>query len=150
MMHGLGRWLRAAGYDTVLVAPGTTDAAMLDQAAAEGRLLLTRDRHLSERRAAARVELVRLTAERLDAMALELGRRLGLDWLHAPFQRCLMDNAPLLPAEPADRARLPPPAQAMGDAVMRCPRCGRLYWPGSHVRRMRARLARWQEAAASG
>lgn len=149
MLHGLGRWLRAAGYDTALVAPGLDDGAMLDQAAAEGRLLLTRDRRLSERRAATSVELVQLAAERLDAMAVELARRLGIDWLRAPFRRCLMDNTPLLPAEPTDRARIPPPAQAAGDALMRCPHCGRIYWPGSHVRRMRARLARWREAAAS-
>lgn len=28
--------------------------------------------------------------------------------------------------------------------VTACPDCGRIYWPGSHVRRMRARLDCWR------
>lgn len=35
---------------------------------------------------------------------------------------------------------LPPLARHLGGPVRRCPRCGRTYWPGSHVRRMRSAL----------
>jgi uncharacterized protein with PIN domain len=34
----------------------------------------------------------------------------------------------------------------VGDA-RRCPACERIYWPGSHHRRMRARLEAWAAGA---
>jgi uncharacterized protein len=47
MLTGIGRWLRAAGYDTVIAAGGASDADLLAQARAESRVLLTCDRGLA-------------------------------------------------------------------------------------------------------
>lgn len=101
MLDRLGRFLRAAGYDTAIAAPGTPDEALLARAAAEGRVLVTCDRGIAARRTVQRV--VVLAENGLDARA-----------------------------------------RALGGPVRACPACGRLYWPGSHVRRMRAKLARWR------
>jgi uncharacterized protein with PIN domain len=148
MLKGLARWLRAAGYDTLVAPDGTPDAALLAAAAREGRLLLTRDRRLPE--AAEGRRLVRLLPdENLDATALWLRQWLGVDWLLAPFTRCLVDNAPLRAAGPVEAASLPPRARALPGRVTACPVCGRLYWEGSHVRRMRERLTHWREGAES-
>lgn len=146
MLHSLGRWLRAAGYDTAIAGRGHDDGELLEWAAAEGRLLVTRDRAL----AAGRVrdaEVVVLSGNGLETNALELARRLGLDWLHAPFSRCLVDNAPLRLAGETELSRLSAEARRLGGPVTLCETCGRIYWPGSHVRRMRARLQRWQRLA---
>jgi uncharacterized protein with PIN domain len=52
-------------------------------------------------------------------------------------------NTPLADVAPADAAGLlPPAARALPGSVRRCPTCGRVYWPGSHVRRMTRTLAR--------
>lgn len=40
MLWGLGRWLRAAGYDTATAARGLADGELLRRAGAEGRVLL--------------------------------------------------------------------------------------------------------------
>ena len=50
MLIRLGRWLRAAGYDTEIAADAIADRLLLDHAIREGRLLLTRDRKLAEHR----------------------------------------------------------------------------------------------------
>lgn len=146
MLKGVGRWLRAAGYDAAIVDDGAGDDALLARARAERRLLLTCDRRL-----AARVgndpALAVLASERPDEAARELAARFGIDWLHAPFSRCLVDNARLVPADERDVARLPAAARQGPGPNRRCPTCGRLYWPGSHVRRMRARLAGWQRSS---
>jgi uncharacterized protein with PIN domain len=42
MLHGLGRWLRAAGYDTVIAAGGLSDRALPTCCAEEDRVLLTK------------------------------------------------------------------------------------------------------------
>lgn len=147
MLADLARWLRAAGHDTAVAVPGTPDRELTRRAVAEDRVLLTRDRRLAvDRPAAARV--VVLPHEALDATARRLVAELGLDWLEAPFTRCMVDDAPLEAATAAAAARAPPEALATGGPFTRCPACGRLYWPGSHVRRMRAQLEAW--AAASG
>lgn len=146
MLHRLARWLRAAGYDTAIADHRHGDRDVLDRAIAEGRLLLTCDRKMLERREAhQRVRL--LPANDLDGAARRLARDIGVDWLLRPFSRCLVDNAALLPATPGQCAGIPPSARALDGAVLVCPDCGRLYWPGSHVRRMRRRLEAWRAGA---
>ena len=52
MLANLARWLRAAGYDTLLAQQRASDRALLEQARTEDRWLLTRDHKLLEFRAA--------------------------------------------------------------------------------------------------
>ena len=141
MLKGVGRWLRAAGYDAAIAADGASDAFLLAQARAEDRVLLTCDRRLAALADDARTLV--LASERLDQAAREL-RASGIDWLQAPFTPCLVDNAPLAPARAADLAGIPTSARRDDGPILACPKCARVYWPGSHVRRMRARLERWQ------
>jgi uncharacterized protein with PIN domain len=143
MLKGVGRWLRAAGYDVAIVDDGAHDDDLLARAAAEERLLLTCDRGLAAR-AGPGATVVVLGTESFDGAARELSERLGVDWLHAPFTRCLRDNALLLPANEEAAAKLPATARHGDGPIMRCPECNRVYWPGSHVRRMRAKLTRAQ------
>jgi uncharacterized protein with PIN domain len=145
MLRGIGRWLRVAGYDTAIAGDGMTDGDLLELAGAEGRVVLTCDRKLA-RLASTGLPVVTLTSEGLDGAARELSQRLRIDWLHAPFSRCLVDNARLEPAGAADLARIPEQARLGPGPIVVCPACRRVYWPGSHVRRMRARLERLQRA----
>ena len=145
MLKGIGRWLRAAGYDVAIGDDRADDDELLARAAAEHRLLLTCDRRLAGR-AGRNVAVVVLGTESFEGAARELRERLGIDWLHAPFTRCLRDNAPLRPADERAIAGLPATARGGAGPIMRCPACGRVYWPGSHVRRMRAKLTRAQTA----
>jgi len=139
MLVRLARLLRAAGHDAALAPAQAPDAILVGQAEAEGRLLLTRDRDLA-RLAGERGVLVH--AETIDAQAEELSQAVPVDWSLAPFTRCVMDNAELREASPEEAARMPEAAQARGGPFRACPACGRLYWPGSHVKRMAARLER--------
>jgi uncharacterized protein with PIN domain len=144
MLRGLGRWLRAAGHDTLIARPGTADLDLLAFARAERRIFLTCDRELA-RLAGDDLQVLALATEAPDQAAEELRSRLGLDWLAAPFSRCLLDNAQLRPAGARQAASVPETARAGAGPILACPECGRVYWPGSHVRRMRARLERWQQ-----
>ena len=146
MLVRLGRWLRAAGHDTAIAGAAEPDADLVARARAEERRLLTCDRRLKAERAPADARVVLLARGAPAAAARELTRRLGVDWQHAPFSRCLLDNAPLRPADAAETARVPERARALPGPVMACPHCGRVYWPGSHLRRMHRTLAAWQTA----
>ena len=147
MLARLGRWLRAAGYDTAIAESGLADAEIIARCAAEGRTLLTRDRHLAAV-AGDRIPVLRLADSSLAdsslaAQARALRAALAINWQRAPFTRCLVDNTPLVPAPPEMASQVPPVSRAIGGPFHLCPECRRLYWPGGHVRRMLARLAEW-------
>lgn len=144
MLGGLGRWLRAAGYDTAIAAGGLHDRCLIRRCAAEGRILITRDKALAAAAAGA-ARVLALPAGLLEADARTLRERLGVDWQYAPFTRCLVDNAPLAPAAPHQAQAVPATSRRAGGPVRVCPACRRVYWPGGHVRRIQARLTRWQE-----
>lgn len=144
MLCRLGRWLRAAGYDTAIAEAGQPDRQLIEQALRESRILLTRDRKLAEiRQARECVEII--VGDRVDAQVRELSRLHAIDWLHAPFSRCLVCNAPLVAADPTRLDELPPFSREQATVLLTCSGCGKLFWDGSHVRRMRTRLESWQQ-----
>lgn len=148
MLGRLARWLRVLGFDAEYDATHP-DPVLVRRAADEGRILLTRDRHLLRELRPARALEVRADAPL--AQLAEVVAALGLTPPAEPFTRCLVCNAELSPPLAEDEAaRLVPPAsRGLPGAVRVCPCCGRTYWPGSHVRRMRDALARalpgWEE-----
>lgn len=138
MLLGLGKWLRAAGYDTALANTGSDDRDLLAMALREGRLLLTRDRHLatfSESRDTVRL----LHGNSLAEWAAELlAEDPCIDWLHAPFTRCLKCNRVLLPGDGGY-----PVAEWVRENAApswHCPVCRQAFWHGGHVERMLQRL----------
>lgn len=137
MLARLARLLRAAGYDTVLSQGGASDDALVRQAGAERRIILTRDRELA---ALAGPKGLLVSGQGAMGEAHALTRALSLDWALAPFTRCVMDNSDLREAGPEEIARMPESARERPGPFRVCPACGRLYWPGSHTRRIRERL----------
>ncbi len=141
MLGRLARRLRAAGHDVWLAEPGMDDAEILRRCLRENRWLITCDREIARRRNARRV--IVLHHGPLEELARQLSERLDVDWLHAPFSRCLVCNS-LLANGPGDDAGLPDWVLEEGHPVRHCPRCRRNYWPGGHVQRTMERLRQWQ------
>lgn len=140
MLKGLARWLRAAGYDTELANDGEPDRELISRARHSNRLLITRDRKLLEHRDAKK-HVCLLECNGVDSCARELTERIGIDWVYKPFSRCLVCNTPL---EPYDSEASPPvPDDVKNGPLFSCARCGRIYWEGGHVKRMREKLKRW-------
>jgi hypothetical protein len=136
MLGRLTRWLRLLGYDTIY-APDTDDAELLRRARAEDRVLLTAD-HALAARPGARTLLIQAQdlPGQLRQVRAELGPPPG-----AEFSRCLVCNGQLAQIDKAALAgKLPPYVLARHDVFFRCPDCERIYWPGTHVERMRAML----------
>ena len=139
MLGRLARWLRVVGYDTVHLPMDTPDAVLVRRAREEGRILLTRDRHLlRELRPASAVEVLsEVPLEQLRQVVSALGLAPPAELLC----RCLLCNTALDAVAPgAVREQLPPSARDLPGPVRRCPTCGRVYWRGSHARRMQAAL----------
>jgi uncharacterized protein with PIN domain len=135
MLGRLARWLRIMGCDAAYEA-GIEDANLVRCALEENRVILTRDRALPAEWRVPRVLV--LSAEAPLDQLREVVRTFELDWRARLFTRCNRCNAELLPADRADvEGRVPDRVLREQSAFLRCPRCERVYWSGSHTDRMR-------------
>ncbi len=134
MLGRLSVWLRILGLDTVLLGPGLTRVEK--RLRVNNRVFLTRERDLVIGRT------LHLESDDPFAQLREVIDRLDLAptrW--APLSRCLRCNTALKKISRQEAAGLVPDyIWATQPAFQRCPDCRRIYWPGSHHQRMRAKL----------
>ena len=138
----LARWLRVLGYDAVY-EPLLPDAQIVARALAEGRVLLTRDADMMQRKviAGGAVRALLLRNDRVQDQVRQVLTELALEPVQ-PLSRCLDCNAELEPrAKAAVAGRLPPYVDANQERFSECPQCARVFWPGTHWERMRERIA---------
>lgn len=141
MLARLARWLRVLGWDTRL-DPELADPEIVRLAIAEDRILLTRDRGLlRELHPPRALDIVHDTPL---AQLTQVVRDLRLPAPMELFTRCTVCNTLLSPPlDAAERLRLlPPDVLDLPGPARQCPGCARVYWPGSHARRMREALER--------
>ena len=133
-MGGLARLLRLAGFDT-LYDNHFHDREIARLCAEEGRIVLTRDRGLLKRREVTHGCYVR--ALHPQQQLREVVDRLDLTGSMRPFTRCLVCNA-LLRRAAGDEVDSKVPAGVLErhHRFAACEGCGRVYWEGSHWRRM--------------
>lgn len=137
-LGGLARMLRMLGFDT-LYDNAFADREILDLAARERRVILTRDRELLKCREVMHGCFVH--ARKPEAQLKEVVARYGLERHMRPFTLCLHCNLRL---EAVDRnaamKRVPERIALRYADFVRCRGCERIYWQGSHWERMRAML----------
>ncbi|MET0980461.1 MAG: Mut7-C RNAse domain-containing protein [Telluria sp.] len=137
-LGGLARLLRMAGFDT-LYDNGFDDDEIVVIAQEQQRVVLTRDRELLKRRSV--THGCYLHAIKPAAQFRELFQRLDLAGSAQPFTLCLHCNLPLRPVPKEDVVeRLPESVREQHDEFNTCDSCGRVFWKGSHHKRMAAML----------
>ena len=130
----LASYLRMLGFDTKY-RNDFSDPELVEMSVNECRVLLTRDRALLKHRVITHGALIR-NADPQGQLA-EVVERFDLSGMVAPFTRCLRCNGLLTSVEKEQvLARLPAGAAHHYDEFSTCQGCGRLYWKGSHFRRM--------------
>jgi uncharacterized protein with PIN domain len=138
-LGGLARLLRMAGFDT-LYDNNFRDEAIEAIAHDEGRVVLTRDRDLLKRRAITHGCYIH-TLKAADQLK-ELFDRLDLAPNARPFTVCLHCNAPLRGVDKAEVIeQLPACVREMHNEFNTCDVCHRVFWKGSHWKRMTSLLA---------
>lgn len=131
----LAAYLRMLGFDT-LYRSSYRDEEVARLSSSENRVLLTRDRGLLKRNEVRRGYYLRATepAQQL----VEVLREFDLVPAIAPFRRCMHCNALLHETEKESiQHRLLPRTAKYFEEFYACPHCQRVYWKGSHYRRMK-------------
>lgn len=133
----LARRLRMLGFD-VLYHNHYRDDEIAAIAAAEHRIVLTRDRRLLFIKRITHGYWVR--AVNPDEQVREVLARFDLHRQVKPFRRCIDCNGLLRPVAKAEVFdQLEPKTKLYYQDFLRCGICGKVYWEGSHVEDMRER-----------
>jgi uncharacterized protein with PIN domain len=137
----LAAYLRLLGLDCIHHAT-FADEEIVRVALAEDRVLLSRDKRLLMRRVVVHGGFVRATDP--FEQVPEVLRRFPAPDRIAPFTRCMACNGVLDPvAREAVEGRLLPDTSRYYREFRECRGCRRVFWDGSHARRMRAWVAAW-------
>lgn len=140
MLGTLARWMRTLGYD-VLYESGIEDTELLLKAAEEGRVVLTRDTLLMNRRLA-KGRAVFIESGDLSGQLRQVAAMFPID-KEKLLTRCLRCNARLSRVEKeAVKEKIPPYVYATQNEFSICPACGRVYWGATHRERMLEELKR--------
>jgi len=129
----VAKYLRILGYDTLYFSH-IEDSDLIRISNDEGRIILTRDRELSERKNA---NAFLLRATDTQSQLKTILEHFGLSKKIEERSRCTVCNTPL---EHIDKEevidRLPEGVKKHFSFFERCPGCGRIYWHGDHYRNM--------------
>ncbi len=131
----LARYLRLMGFDTAFVTP-ISDAQLIALTLKEDRIVITRDLHLAERIEPDQVAVVDTDSPELQLKEI-LARFNPPIQRHQFFSRCLICNELCREISPEDiKDKVFPYILRTKSQFRQCPRCNRIYWQGSHYKRM--------------
>jgi len=136
----LAAGLRMLGLDCAYENQAA-DANLARVACRENRVLLSRDRRLLMRKAVTQGYLVRSLEP--DAQLTAVCLRFDLLRWFLPFRRCMRCNSLLQPAAKSSVVdRLLPLTRRYYDVFRVCRNCSNIYWAGSHMAAMHAKIDR--------
>jgi uncharacterized protein with PIN domain/sulfur carrier protein ThiS len=132
----LAAYLRMLGFDT-FYRNCASDPDLVRISSGQQRILLTRDRGLLKHGSVTHGYLLRETDSH--RQLAEVVHRFDLARSIQPFTRCMACNGMLAEAaKSAVQASLPPRVAEVYSEFRQCERCGKVYWKGSHYRRMQS------------
>jgi uncharacterized protein with PIN domain len=130
----LAKYLRMAGFDTHYNNQ-IEDAEIIDISIQTGRIILTRDKDLLRSAKVKHGYFVRSTSPR--KQFIEIINKFDLTSQFSPLIRCLECNHLLTSVQPSKiKDQLDTYLIQHFNTFYSCEKCGRIYWKGSHYKRM--------------
>ena len=142
MLGRLAKWLRLMGYDT-LYASALSDHQIVSRSRGEGRLVLTCDRELAQRRG---IWCLLVQGSALEDQIAEVVSACGIPPAGVE-PRCSQCNTSLRAALPAQaRVHVPAHVAETHRQFRHCSHCDKYYWSGSHWKSVQLLIARYSAA----
>lgn len=136
MLGRLARWLRLLGYDT-LYDQTLDDERLIEIAKRENRILVTRDGKLFKRASKEGIPSLLIKSTDLTGSLLEISPFLNRFSMNSVGSRCTVCNTQLVEA---DRSKLQSEEIPNISPLWLCPKCGKIYWHGSHWKGIEERI----------
>ena len=133
----LAKWLRTLGYDTLFFDP-VEDGELVARALKGNRVVLSRDTQLSRFKLKLGERLLHIESDKPLEQLKQVISHLKLQPDRGLlFSRCLICNQPLEKMEKEKiKDRLYLYVYQTQDSFVHCPKCDRIYWSATHVKRM--------------
>lgn len=130
MLGRLAKWLRIAGFD-VLYSNRFTDDELVTLSRQHGRVLLSRDTRLLVRKAVK--DFIFLESDDIQSQLRQVFEVTRTASLPGVLTRCLSCNETLMEvARERVRDAVPPFVFETQTHFKSCPKCGKIYWAGTH------------------
>ena len=141
----LAKWLRLAGFDTLFDNQSPDINRLSNCAKTQNRVVLSRTQAVIKHLEIAQGRLIRFNAP-IDQIR-QVIRDFDIDRPDLrPLSRCSQCNHPLRAADQENiQGAVPDYILLYHERFRICPRCRRVYWPGSHSTRILALIDRWFE-----
>jgi hypothetical protein len=135
MLGRLAKRMRLLGFD-VLYDRTLDDNEIIRLSLEENRVILTRDTELARRPLAA--SCVFIKHDTVEDQLSQVMDAFMIKSIPGPLTRCSVCNDPLLPATKQDvKDIVPEYVYGNYSGFLRCANCGRVYWEGTHVSKMK-------------
>lgn len=146
MLGRLAKWLRIFGFD-VLYHRSINDNDLIEKANSTGRILLTRDTKIASSGGANRCILVIPDNYREQLKQLFRLLNLNID-RQCIFSRCLICNELLKTTDKENvKGKVPPFVFEKAGEFMRCEKCDKIYWRGTHIERVEKFISELAESS---
>jgi uncharacterized protein with PIN domain len=138
MLGKLAKWLKILGFDTVYFSK-IEDSALVALAQKEGRVLLSRDNGLIEK--SRDIKTLFIESEDWNHQVEQVLDEFDLWSEVRPYSRCIECNVELKDL-PKRRAKnlVTPFVYERATSFAICPRCGRVFWKGTHHQDMEFKI----------
>jgi uncharacterized protein with PIN domain len=130
MLGKCAKWLRILGFDTIFFSKAEDDR-LIRIAREQDRILLTRDTGIVEK--AKQIKVLFIQSEHWKSQVRQVLDELDIKMQVRPYSRCIECNAVLKPLSKKQAKNLVAPfVYERSDSFALCPKCGRVFWPGTH------------------
>lgn len=138
MLGKLAKWLRIMGYDTIYFKGGDK-RALIKKAREEDRIILTRDTRIISRENLPPNLFIQ--SDYSEEQLKEVSRNFNILPTGKALSLCSSCNVTIKPiSKERVEGKVPDYIYTEHTKFSVCPRCRRIYWPGSHYKTMTARL----------
>ena len=144
MLGRLSKWLRIMGVDCEYTREGE-DEQIVEKALEEGRILLSRDTKMLQRKRLP--EHLFVESDHLERQLIQVLAAYKIDPVENAFCRCVRCNHRLEHATPKEAGdRVPYFVRQTQDRLAYCSCCNRYFWGATHRSKMKRRLEQIREA----
>jgi uncharacterized protein with PIN domain len=132
MLGTLAKWLRILGFDTTYAGPNMVDEKILEISKTENRILLTRDKGLTNSARRENIKIIKITSTELDEQIRTVLSIIKMDE-EKILSRCIVCNSIVQDIRKDDvKNKVPERIYKNNIKFWFCPNCKKIYWKGSH------------------
>jgi uncharacterized protein with PIN domain len=138
MLAKLARWIRLGGHK-IEDAITNSDDSLIKYARTRHAVLLTQDEALANRARRQHFRVLLVKGNGIEEQLAFVAKNLGLRLSTKPSGICPYCNARLIRVDKS-KIKLPEKVARRYRVFYKCPECGRVYWHGSHWKKIESRL----------